>query len=126
MIYRYAKYDNQGFFCGVTTSKNPLLNKGRFTFVRTDLSDSELLDTILVDGLVVERRQEPKKEVFTPDTLAILAREKRDALLLKCDWTQVPDAPVDRVAWASYRQELRDITSQEGFPTDVIWPIPPK
>lgn len=35
-------------------------------------------------------------------------RFRRDALLTASDWTQVADAPVDRTAWAAYRQALRD------------------
>ena len=31
-------------------------------------------------------------------------------------------APVDKAAWAAYRQELRDITAQAGFPWNVQWP----
>lgn len=52
-------------------------------------------------------------------------RAKRNQLLAESDWTQVADAPVDQTAWATYRQELRDITEQSGFPTDVIWPVAP-
>jgi hypothetical protein len=35
-------------------------------------------------------------------------RNHRDRLLKESDWTQLPDAPVDREAWATYRQTLRD------------------
>ena len=35
-------------------------------------------------------------------------RLHRDRLLKESDWTQVNDAPVDREAWATYRQTLRD------------------
>jgi hypothetical protein len=52
-------------------------------------------------------------------------RNQRTQLLKDSDWTQVADAPVDKVAWAIYRQELRDITSQVGFPSDVVFPNPP-
>lgn len=52
-------------------------------------------------------------------------REKRNQELQKTDWTQVADAPVDREAWAVYRQSLRDITSQESFPISVEWPSTP-
>jgi len=52
-------------------------------------------------------------------------RSHRNGLLAECDWTQVADAPVDQAAWATYRQELRDITSQAGFPYSVVWPTPP-
>lgn len=62
-----------------------------------------------------------------PDTSAQAAevRAQRNEMLAACDWTQLADAPVDAAAWATYRQELRDIPAQSGFPTDVIWPTPP-
>lgn len=53
-------------------------------------------------------------------------RNQRNTLLSSSDWTQVADAPVDKAAWATYRQELRDITAQAGFPTEVIWPVKPE
>ena len=37
-----------------------------------------------------------------------MMRHHRDRLLAESDWTQLPDAPVDREAWAIYRQALRD------------------
>jgi len=49
-------------------------------------------------------------------------RTQRDALLKDSDWTQVSDAPVDQSAWANYRQALRDLPEQEGFPQEVVWP----
>jgi hypothetical protein len=52
-------------------------------------------------------------------------REQRNRLIAECDWTQLSDAPVDNLAWAVYRQELRDITLQDGFPFDVIYPTKP-
>ena len=52
-------------------------------------------------------------------------RTERNRLLSESDWTQVIDAPVDQDAWAEYRQALRDITSQEGFPRNVVWPTKP-
>jgi len=48
-------------------------------------------------------------------------RNNRDQLLKDSDWTQVADAPVDKQAWAIYRQSLRDITAQSGFPWEVTW-----
>lgn len=50
---------------------------------------------------------------------------ERNHLLSISDWTQLPDAPTDKAAWASYRQALRDVTSQAGFPDDVTWPTKP-
>ena len=53
-------------------------------------------------------------------------REQRNQKLKDSDWTQVADAPVDQAAWAAYRQALRDIPSQQGFPWDVQWPTQPE
>ena len=53
-------------------------------------------------------------------------REQRNQKLKDSDWTQVADAPVDQAAWATYRQALRDIPSQQGFPWDVQWPTQPE
>jgi Phage tail assembly chaperone protein len=52
-------------------------------------------------------------------------REERNKKLSECDWTQVADAPVDKAVWATYRQELRDLTKQTGFPWEVTWPTQP-
>ena len=49
-----------------------------------------------------------------------------NALLLESGWTQVPDAPVDQSAWAEYRQALRNVPQQTGFPTDINWPSKPE
>jgi len=43
-------------------------------------------------------------------------REYRNQLLTASDWTQLPDAPVNREAWAAYRQALRDLTDHVNFP----------
>jgi hypothetical protein len=47
-------------------------------------------------------------ETDNPDILAARMRVYRDARLAASDWTQAADAPVDREAWAAYRQALRD------------------
>jgi hypothetical protein len=53
-------------------------------------------------------------------------RFNRNQKLYSSDWTQMADAPVDKTAWAAYRQELRDLTSQTGFPWDITWPSQPE
>lgn len=55
---------------------------------------------------------------------AAKVRAERDRLLSACDWTQLADAPVDSAAWATYRQALRDLPEQQGFP-DVAMPAAP-
>lgn len=59
-------------------------------------------------------------------SLAIQMRIKRNLLLAATDWTQANDIPAETSnKWVDYRQSLRDITSQEGFPTDISWPAKP-
>lgn len=86
---------------------------------------------VIVDAKTGEETIRP----FTPEEIAALqptqeqlateARAKRNALLAASDWTQVADSPVDQAAWAVYRQALRDITSQSGFPLKITWPAQP-
>jgi hypothetical protein len=52
-------------------------------------------------------------------------RAIRGQKLANSDWTQVADSPVDKVAWATYRQALRDVTGQSGFPWTITWPDAP-
>jgi hypothetical protein len=52
-------------------------------------------------------------------------RNQRTQLLKDCDWTQIADSTADKTAWATYRQALRDITGQAGFPWTITWPNDP-
>ena len=52
-------------------------------------------------------------------------RLRRDAALAGSDWTQLGDAPADAAAWATYRQELRDLPADPAFP-NVDLPAPPE
>ena len=58
-------------------------------------------------------------------SLSVNVREKRNAKLAETDWTQVADAPVSQEDWAAYRELLRSIPEQEGFPNEVTWPTEP-
>jgi len=82
--------------------------------VRRDLTQAE------IDALPA-----PPTEAELLEEISTEARDKRNALLTASDWTQVADAPVDQTAWANYRQALRDITDQVGFPEAIDWPVEP-
>lgn len=88
----------------------------------------QIREIVWVNGVktVVERGQSQEEIQAQEDTSKEFIRGKRNNLLSSSDWTQVADAPVDKAAWATYRQELRDITAQAGFPTEVIWPTKPE
>jgi hypothetical protein len=56
---------------------------------------------------------------------AASVRRQRTEKLNDCDWTQIADSTADKTAWATYRQQLRDITGQTGFPWTITWPDAP-
>ena len=66
------------------------------------------------------------EQAEAPVSDAELVRGVRDGLLTQSDWSQAPDSTADREAWKTYRQALRDITNQAGFPTDITWPTEPE
>jgi hypothetical protein len=72
---------------------------------------------------VADMNQESKDALDT--TQAESVRKQRTEKLKDSDWTQVADSPVDKAAWAAYRQALRDITAQAGFPWTIDWPAQP-
>ena len=62
-----------------------------------------------------EKREEAEKSV----------RAKRDSLISETDYLLASDYPIsaeDLEAVKVYRQALRDVPQQEGFPFDVVWP----
>ena len=70
---------------------------------------------------IVPTPQEEKDEWH-----AARVRYERDLRLKKTDWTQAPDVPAaTRDVWTAYRQELRDVPQQEGFPYAYTWPTEP-
>lgn len=69
--------------------------------------------------------QEAEYKAMKDAEQAKSVRQTRGTKLAECDWTQLADAPVDKAVWATYRQALRDITTQEGFPWTITWPDAP-
>ena len=58
------------------------------------------------------------------DRAAAQVREERDAKLAACDWMANSDVTMAS-AWTTYRQGLRDVPAQSGFPTNITWPTKP-
>jgi hypothetical protein len=62
-----------------------------------------------------------------PDTSAQDARLERNKRIISTDWTQNADIPqATKDKWAPYRQALRDVPQQAGFPDNIVWPTPPQ
>jgi hypothetical protein len=91
--------------------------------------------------------EEPKIDVLNADYIAKMVKEpsklpskvieakklaiqKRVMMLYQSDWTQLPDAQAsmdeeEKIRWLKYRQDLRDITKQPGWPLNISWPKEP-
>ncbi len=63
----------------------------------------------------------------TAEELAGIMRDYRNDLLKKSDWTQNADIPqATKDMWRPYRQALRDVPQQAGFPGNIEWPTAPQ
>lgn len=102
----FGRREDAGFDCGV---------------IEGNYSAEEY---IVVDGQA-QRKAEAAIEQQQIDKAWVEVKSQRNLLLQGSDWTQVPDSPVDSVAWATYRQELRDLPDNTTDPREVVWPTPP-
>ena len=70
----------------------------------------------------------PKGELKTDEEYAAEARERRNLLIAETDYLAMPDYPLDKekkAAVLAYRQALRDVPEQAGFPRQIDWPVKP-
>lgn len=82
-----------------------------------EVSDDAVVGGTIIDGVY----SAPPSPAVTFEDL----RRERDRLLADSDWTQTADAPVDKAAWASYRQALRDLPANTPDPSNPAWPTKP-
>lgn len=122
--------DIGGVFVGTTTadqdpldSNNWLIPAGCVETAPPTITDSQLAKWD-GSGWVVENipvvEPDPEPEPLSP---AETVREKRDALLAASDHMALADRITDE--WRVYRQSLRDVPTQDGFPNSVTWPTEP-
>jgi len=83
------------------------------------------LGPVFVDGETTAAENEAAYRAAKDAEQAKAVRETRTQLLKDSDWTQIADSTADKAAWATYRQALRDLTKQSGFPWDITWPDAP-
>ena len=84
-----------------------------------------VLGPIFTDGETTAVEQEAAYKAAKDAEQATSVRNSRTEKLKDSDWTQIADSTADKAAWATYRQALRDITAQTGFPWDITWPDAP-
>lgn len=107
----------------MATDRPPKPECGKFQTVEWD----EKTDYWLIRDMTQAELDEayPPEPVPEPDP-AEAARDKRNRLLRDSDWAVLPDAPAsNEQEWRDYRQALRDVPQQSGFPDDITWPTKP-
>ena len=123
--------DEQGYFVGVTTADADPLNPTEWLIpggcVTTEPHSAPEGSRVKWDGSqwvneVIPVEPEPEEPEPTPQD--VLVRNKRDSLLAATDWTANSDVTMSN-EMRTYRQALRDVPSQAGFPDDVTWPVKP-
>tara|TARA_B100000925_G_C21994836_1_gene468437 strand:- start:1815 stop:2264 length:450 start_codon:yes stop_codon:yes gene_type:complete len=127
------KRDNPNTSFPKNISDAELADWGVFPVEQTDQPAYDTLNEyieestpVFIDGswiqqwLVLQATQEEVAERTESEAFSV--RSRRDDLLAETDWTQLPDSPVDASVWTTYRQQLRDVPAQPGFPWDVQWP----
>ena len=86
-------------------------------------------DSVDADGVITTALyQQTEYEARLDASQASSIRDQRTNKLTECDWTQLTDSPLDadgKNAWAVYRESLRMVPQQTGFPWDVEWPSQP-
>ena len=131
-IYSIGKLrrDNPNVSFPKVPSDELLASYGVYPYTRPTPSEYDGLAWRLIDDDFVEVNGAwmlpYKLEALPLEQAERNVRDHRNNLLADTDWTQVADAPVDQAAWAAYRQALRDVTTQDGFPHDVAWPTEPE
>lgn len=103
-------------------------------FVPAEKTENDLVtgQSFVVEGDEVVQYEQirPKTESEIQEELISKwenIRNMRNTLLLESDWTQLIDSPLTpekKTEWSTYRQELRDVTSQSD-PKNIIWPSKP-
>lgn len=109
----------------VEISTNPEYNPETQRLVQQEpkLIDGKWVVEMKVEDLSEEEinKIEEQNKIYLENSI----REQRNQLLRESDWTQLPTGPLTQKQkddWESYRQSLRDISSQSEFPFNVVWP----
>ncbi len=105
----------------VVVGAAPSIDETTYRAVRAD-TPTYAGDKWHLEWSVVEKTPEEKQNYYNASSARV--RAKRNQLLSDSDWMALSDNTMTP-EWASYRQALRDITSQGGFPYTIEWPTKP-
>ena len=128
----YNRFDSDAVFEGAQASGGTVYQYSQRDGIEQQ-SDGKwytkyILGPVFADGETTAAEQETAYKAMKDAEFAKSARDSRDKLLAECDWLVVKALELSQAVpaeWAVYRQALRDLPQQAGFPTTIVWPDTP-
>jgi hypothetical protein len=113
-----------------SVSRNGVTQDANGNWVQAYVERDMFADYVDEDGVTVTKVSQEEAYTATKDAeAATAARATRDGLIASCDWMAIKafeGGTTVSTEWATYRQALRDVSAQEGFPNDITWPEKPE
>jgi hypothetical protein len=111
-------------------SRNGVTQDANGNWVEAYVERDMFADYVDEDGVTVTKTSQEEAYTARKDAeAATAARAKRDGLIASCDWMAIKafeGGTTVSTEWATYRQALRDVSAQAGFPNDITWPEKPE
>ena len=113
-----------------SVGRNGVVQDANGNWVQAYVERDMFADYVDEEGVTVTKASQEEAYTATKDTAAALAaRNTRDGLIASCDWMAIKAFEAGTTVgteWATYRQALRDVSAQAGFPNDITWPTQPE
>ena len=111
-------------------SRNGVTQDANGNWVEAYVERDMFADYVDEDGVTVTKASQEEAYTARKDAeAATAARATRDGLIASCDWMAIKafeGGTAVSTEWATYRQALRDVSAQAGFPNDITWPTQPE
>ena len=113
-----------------SVGRNGVVQDANGNWVQAYVERDMFADYVDDDGVTVTKASQEEAYTATKNAEAALAvRNTRDGLIASCDWMAIKafeGGTTVATEWATYRQALRDVSAQAGFPNDITWPTQPE
>ena len=113
-----------------SVSRNGVTQDALGNWVQAYVERDMFADYVDEDGVTVTKASQEAAYTATKNAeAATAARAERDKLIASCDWMAIKafeGGTTVSTEWATYRQALRDVSAQEGFPNNITWPEKPE
>lgn len=110
-------------------SRNGVTQDANNNWVQAWVERDMFSDYVNDEGVTVTKAEQEQAYTARKDAeAATAARAERDKLIASCDWMAIKafeGGTTVSTEWATYRQALRDVTDQAGFPNEITWPEKP-